>query len=342
MKSTQILWLSQSDVCACGVNDIHRNISIVEEALRTHQQGNIAQPLKPYLRWPDSTGSFPNRIIAMPAYLGGDFQVAGIKWIGSFPSNHQLGLPRASAIIVLNDVETGFPIAILEGSQISAARTGAIAGISAKYLAAPLETYTVALLGAGVISRWDARTIAKVVDIEELRIFDLVEERTAEFQNEMSRELEIPIHPKNSAESAVRGADIIVPATTAKEPYIPPDWVKPGALICNISLQDVLPETILKSKIVVDDWAQANREGKVIHQMYQNHLIDESDIYATLGEIVAGCQPGRVRNDTDTIFYVNPMGMAIEDIAIAHRIYEFAVQSGLGKFLSLSGSNGMR
>jgi len=335
MKFPQIIWLSQSDICACGVYDIHQNISIIEGTLRTHQQGDIAQPLKPYLRWPDSTGSFPNRIIAMPAYLGGDFQIAGIKWIGSFPSNHQLGLPRASAVIILNDVETGFPVAILEGSQISAARTGAIAGISTKYLAAPLEKHTVALLGAGVISRWNARTIATVVDVGELRIFDMVEEKAAEFQHEMSRELEIPVHPKNSAEAAVRGADIIVPATTAKEPYIPPDWVKPGALICNISLQDVLPETILKSKIIVDDWTQANREGKVINQMYQNHLISESDIYATLGEIVSGSKPRRTRHDTETIFYVNPMGMAIEDIAIAYRIYEFAVRYGLGTFLSL-------
>ena len=334
MKSQkQVLFLSQSDVHACDIEDMQRNIGVIEEALRTHHQGKTAQPLKPYLRWPDETGRFPNRIIAMPAYLAGEFQIAGIKWIASFPINHQLGLPRASATIILNDVETGFPIAILEGSLISAARTGAITGISVKYLASRKENHTVALLGAGVISRWNIRAIKTQVSIDELRIFDVSPEKAATFQAEMSAELDMPIFVPNSAEAAVRGADIIVPATTAQAPYLAADWVKPGTLICNISLNDVLPETILKSKIIVDDWAQANREGKVIHQMYQEGLISESDIYAELGEIVFGERPGRTLSDTENIFYVNPMGLAVEDIALAHGIYQTAVQRGRGTYL---------
>lgn len=334
MESQKVLFLSHTDVQACDIDNMPENISVIEEALCLHQRGKTVQPLKPYLRWPDETGALPNRIIAMPAYIGGDFQVAGVKWIGSFPANHRLGLPRASATIILNDTATGFPIAIMEGSLISAARTGAVTGISVKFLAPRQEKHIIALLGAGVISRWNARAIKTQIEIDELRIFDMQKERAIAFREEMGEELDLPISVQNSADATVRGADIIVPATTAGEPYIAADWVKQDALICNISLGDVLPETILKSKIVVDDWAQANREGKVIHQMYQDGLISESDIYAELGEIVSGLKPGRTEKDANTSFYVNPMGMAIEDIALAQKMYQTAIQRSRGTYLS--------
>jgi ornithine cyclodeaminase len=137
-----------------------------------------------------------------------------------------------------------------------------------------------------------------------------------------------------SAEAAVRGAEVVVTATVAERPWLPYSWLRPGAFVANVSIQDVHEEVFLRAdKVVVDDWDQCNREGKVIHRLVESGRFSRERLHAELGEIVAGTRPGRER--PDEIVLLNPMGMAIEDIACAQAIYEAALEKGAGTWLTL-------
>jgi ornithine cyclodeaminase len=305
--------------------------------LAAHARGDYVQPLKPYLRWPGAD-HIADRIIAMPCYLGGEQPVAGLKWVGSRQHNPvQFGLERASAVIVLNDAETNYPIAILEGGLISGMRTAAITAVGTRYLAR--EGFTdVGCIGCGPIARMQMQTLMEQFpDIRRIHLFDLSPEAARSLAAILAEgNPDVDFLCTDSAESAVRAADVVVTCTVTSTPYLAFDWLKPGAFISNISIMDVHKDVYERAdKVVVDDWDQSNREKKIINQLVLEGRFSREQLHAELGEIVIGNRPGR--EDEDEIILLNPMGMAIDDIICARHFYRLAHERGTGTRLPLYG-----
>ena len=331
-----ILYLSKSDIVRLGENSSHLYVAAVSHALALHAQGQIVQPLKPYLRWYGESGHIADRIIAMPAYLGGEAPIAGLKWVGSKHDNPALrGLERASALIILNDTENHYPIAVMEGSVISGMRTGAVTSVAARYLARH-GFCDVTCIGCGPIARMQLLTlIEQFPSVGTVYLFDLnpdAAQRLAGELRERFPRVEYQVAP--AAEAAVRAGEAVITCTVADKPYIPYEWLRKGAFISNISIMDVHKEVFLKAgKVVVDDWDQSNREKKVINQLVQEGRFSRAQLHAELGEIVIGRRAGR--ESDEEIILLNPMGMAIEDMACAQAIYQKALAQGIGTWLSL-------
>lgn len=336
MNNPTILYLSKEDIIKVGGGSSDLYVKALSRALELHSTGDIVQPLKPYLRVDEQNGHIADRIIAMPAHVGGEQPISGIKWIGSKHDNpQQRGMERASALIVLNDPTTNYPIAIMEGSLISGMRTAAVTVLAAKYLAREGFT-TVACMGSGIIASMQLQSLLEQFPaIETIHLFDLNREASERLAAQLTAkhpQLEVIVSP--DAESAVRAGDLVVTCTVTDKPYIPFDWLKRGAFVSNISIMDVHKEVFLKAdKVVVDDWDQCNREKKVINQLVLEGTFSREKLHAELGDILTGRRPGR--ESEAEIILLNPMGLAIEDIASAHEVYNRAVQVGAGTRLSL-------
>lgn len=219
MENDTIVILKAADVRDLLAGQERAVMRAVRAAYETHRQGASSLPHSSFLRFPDDPYG---RIIALPAYLGGEFAVSGIKWIGSYPSNHALGLERASATIILNSTRTGRPRAILEGSQISAARTAASAALAASYLHAGRDTTTIGFVGCGVINLTIARFLLTVfADVETLLVYDLAAERAQAF-GRACQELRDGLRVQVAADigGVLAGAALVSFATTAVEPHI--------------------------------------------------------------------------------------------------------------------------
>jgi ornithine cyclodeaminase len=336
-RQVEFLYLSQEDVIAAGGLDMAATMQAVEKAFFLHGRGEIVQPLKVVLRWgPPETEETTGRIMAMPSYLGGDFHVAGIKWIPSKPGNpRRFGLPRASALIILNDPETGLPLAIMDGTVISAMRTGAATGVAAKYLARP-DSEVIGLVGAGVQGRTQLMALNQVLKkVKEVRVCDLDQEKAVRFAHEVGDQLHLNIKPVANPKEAIVGADTFVTATVGTRAYVERDWIGEGAFHAEISFWDTKPEALQAyDKIVVDDWNQVEHHGvDVSFRAVAAGLIPRTAIYGELGEIVCGKKPGRQTAQERILF--NPIGMSINDIAEAYRIYRNAVERGIGQRLRL-------
>jgi N-[(2S)-2-amino-2-carboxyethyl]-L-glutamate dehydrogenase len=358
-----VLWLGRADVRAAMGGSIRPYVEALRGALALHAGGDTAQPLKPYLRWREN-GHIADRIIAMPGYVGGADPIAGIKWIGSKHDNPSLrGIPRASAVIVLNDAETHFPVAMMEGGEISGMRTAGVSVLACELFAR--EGFSsVALVGCGFIGRLHALGLLEVFDsVRSLRLYDreraAAEALAAELTDrDEAAEHALATQPADrdeaaagalaaeparpglevrvcaSAEEAVRGAEVVVPCTVASEPYIPFEWLAPGVFVSNISLMDVDPDAYVRvDKLVVDDWDQCNREGKTLHTLVQEGRFSRERLHAELGDVVRGARPGR--ESADERIMLSPMGMAIEDVACAAAVYRHARAQGAGTWLTL-------
>jgi ornithine cyclodeaminase len=338
MKNNEntILYLSEKDVIKCGGDDLDFYIKTIEDVFRVHNNKDFKQPSGAYLRRGDVTSEkTTGRIIALPGYIGGKYRVWGIKWIASNPRNPQkFGLPRANGTIILNDLETGLPVCMLNGTLISVMRTAAVTAVAEKYLAKK-DSETIGICGAGVINKMQVTTTLKILkNIKQLKIFDINEKNAKTLADYFSREHKLKCTVCKTAKEAVSGSDIIITATTAAsgDEYIEAEWIKPGSFFSNVSLNDPKFEVILSSdKIVVDDWEHSNKEDRILNRIYKKKLITEDNIYAELGEIVSGKKPGR--EDANEKIFFNPMGMGIEDLACAVEIYKTALKKKIGTIL---------
>lgn len=336
-EAGDILYLNRRDVRGAMGSSIRGYVEALRAGLALHAEGKTAQPLKPYLRW-RSRGHIADRIIAMPGYVGGEHPMAGIKWIGSKHDNPSLrGIPRASAVIVLNDPETHFPVAIMEGGEISGMRTAGVTVLACEYLARP-GFQAVALVGCGFIGRLHALGLLESFPaIARVHLYDQdrrAAEALAEELDGLGRE-GLTVSVCESAEDAVCRGEVVVPCTVTARPYIELDWLMPGAFVSNISIMDVKPEVYLGvDKLLVDDWEQANRERKTINQLVLSGRLKQSDLHAELGDVVRGIKPGRETPDERIL--LNPMGMAIEDVACAAAVYRTAREQGTGTWLTLT------
>ncbi|PXY31075.1 2,3-diaminopropionate biosynthesis protein SbnB [Prauserella muralis] len=329
MPDPSILFLTRGDVTAVGGAHSDLYVEALHAALVAHARGETVQPLKPYLRV--GTGHIADRIIAMPAHVG-DPGISGLKWVGSKHDNPASGLERASAVVVLNDPATNYPIAILEGALISAWRTAAVTCLAARHLARPGFT-DVALVGCGLIgSTQIAALLQQFAHLETVHAFDLDTEAARALAERFAGQVTVRV--AESAEDAVRAGDVVVPCTVTDTPYLGYSWLKPGAFVANVSIMDVHKDVFLRAdKVVVDDWEQSNREKKIINQLVLEGSFSREQLHAELGEVLGGTRPGR--ESDDEIILLNPMGMAVEDIACAAEVYRRARDQGVGTWLSL-------
>jgi ornithine cyclodeaminase len=332
-SSPALLYLSRADVIAAAGDGSDVFVDAVARAFALHARRETVQPLKPYLRW-RAGGHIADRIIAMPAYVGGDRPVAGLKWIGSKHDNPaRAGIERASALIVLNDPATHYPMAVMEGALISAARTAAVTAVAARHLALP-QFGSLTCVGCGPIGRHQVVTLLEqfpsvatvwLYDLKEAAAVGLVEELLA-------RHPKVEVRIATDAEAAVRAGDVIVTATIADRPWLPAAWLRPGSFLSNVSIMDAAKDVFLSAdKVVVDDWDQCNREGKIIHQLTTEGSFSRERLHAELGQIVLGDRPGREGNHE--VILLNSMGMAVIDVACAKAVYDRAVEAKIGTWL---------
>lgn len=282
----------------------------VEQAYLSHYDGQTVNPDSYFLRFPKEPD---NRIIALPAAIDGASPVAGIKWISSFPGNIRQGIPRASAVIVLNDRATGYPIACMEGAQISALRTAASAVLGAYWLNGKRRhAATIGFVGAGVIARNIARMFrADRWQFDHAIVHDFDDQSASALQAHLGQ-LDIP-DVRCGALAPALEADIVVFATTAATPYVvPPMGFKPGQVILNISLRDIAPELILEAENICDDvdhCLKANTSPHLAEQRSGNR----SFINGTL----AGVIRGDVVLDRNKPMIFSPFGLGVLDLDLA-------------------------
>ena len=332
-RPVTFLYLTQEQVIECGGLDMPATMAAVEKVFRLLDDGECIEPQAPLIHW---NGIHKRRISMHPAYVGGDVQVAGIKWIPSNPENPiKRNMPRSNAVTILNDPETGFPIAIMDGTAISAMRTGAVVGVGATYLARA-DAEVVGLIGSGVINRTQLMALHVALPrIRQVKLFDIAPDKAHAFADEMGAKLGLQIQVVDSARAAVEGSDVVVPATNVgpDDRYIPADWLKAGALLANLSVNDYTFEAVLAcDKIVVDNKKQLQLPTAILTDMVAENLVGPDDI-TELGAIVNGKAAGRT-DDEERIFF-SPLGMGIEDLINAHRVYLEARRRGIGLELEL-------
>ena len=335
-EAPTLLYLSKEDVMKVGGGHSDLYVEALTDAFCLHGKKDFVQPLKPYLRTNEKEGHIADRIIAMPAYVGGEDPVSGIKWIGSKHDNPTArGMERASALIILNDPDTNFPISVMEASLISSMRTAAVTVIATKHLAKK-EFQSVTIVGCGLIASKQAQSLLEQFSqIKEIHLFDLNRQAATRFADGWKEHYpSVQFVTHETAESAIRQGEVIVPCTVTDQPYIEFDWLQKGAFVCNISIMDVKKDVFLQAdKVLVDDWEQANREKKVINQLVVEGKFSREKLHAELGEVVLGKKAGREYDDE--IIILNPMGMALEDVASAYAVYKRAIEQQAGTELNL-------
>jgi 2,3-diaminopropionate biosynthesis protein SbnB len=334
-EKAKLIYLCRNDIIQADGDHSSIYVEAITNVLEHHAKGEFVQPLKPYLRVEDGVNHIADRIIAMPSYIGGEFNVSGMKWIGSKHDNPERGLERASGLIILNDPETNYPIAVLEAGWISGMRTAAVTAVAAKYLAKG-HFETISCMGCGWIAKLQIKTmLEQFKDIAAVHLYDIHQEQMYRLRDELKVQFPaVQFNAETSAEHAVRQGEVVITCTVTDRPYIPYEWLQAGVFLCNVSIMDVHKEVFLYAdKVVVDDWEQSNREKKVINQLVQDGKFSRKQLYAELGEIVIGAKKGR-ENDEEKII-LNPMGMAIEDIACAYELYKKATHQQKGSSLHL-------
>ena len=224
----EFIFLNQEDVLRSDVLDMPRAIARMEEALSLFDKGECIHPSKTVLRWSEDPNveNVKGRINFLSAYIGGSIDAVGMKWIASFPQNRDKhGLPRATALVVLNDPTNGLPIAVMEGSIISAVRTAAVTGTAVKYLARP-KSSTIGIIGTGIQSRTQLLALTAVLkNIKEVKVFNRTKERALRFISEMEGRTGLNIRLVEKPEDAVRGSDLALVATTVHEPLMKGQWL---------------------------------------------------------------------------------------------------------------------
>jgi len=303
-------------------------LDAVAGAYLAHREGKTSLPHSTFLRFP---GDDLNRIIALPAYLGGERAVSGLKWIASYPGNVEAGIPRASAVLILNSSQTGRPEAILESSIISASRTAASAAVAARELVVGGAPAAVGMIGTGVINREIARYLRQVFpSLARLVLFDLRRDRAEAFGESVQQATgPIEIEVAGSLEEVLAGSSLVSFATTAVRPHVGSLAACPkGAVILHISLRDLLPEAILAADNVVDDLDHVCRAGTSIH-LAAEQVGHRGFVRATLADILSGAEPAR--RDPEEVVVFSPFGLGILDLAVGRLVRDRAIETGLGQ-----------
>jgi len=324
MSEGRFLYLSRANVEAAGL-DLKTMIGLLETAFREKEHGRVEMPPKPGIHTqPDAF------LHAMPAYIPA-LHSAGIKWVGGYPENFKRNLPYITGLLVLNEVETGIPYAVMDCTWITAHRTAAASALSAKYLARP-ESHQAGILACGVQGRTNLEALATLFAITRAFAYDIRRDVQDRFVANMRTKLGVEVIGVNDPREAVVASDLVVtsgPILKHPTPTIEAGWLQPGAFASAVDFDSYWTPAALAEfdKVTTDDHAQ--------FQYYKTagYFQHTPDPRADLGEIVAGTKPGRERAEERTLA-VN-LGLALEDMAVAPEIFRRARERGLGTWLPL-------
>ena len=299
-------------------------VDLVEATYRRHSAGDSVNPPSYFLRFPDRPSA---RIIALPASIGGPLRVDGLKWISSFPENVAAGLPRASAVLILNDHDNGYPFACLESSIISATRTAALAASAADWLSrGRYRPVRAGFFGTGLIARYIHTFLTGTGwSFDEVGVHDLSAGSAAGFREYLESSGtagRITVHDR--AEQLVRASDLVIFATVAGQPHVSDlSWFEHSPLVLHVSLRDLAPEILLASTNIVDDVEHCLKANTSPHLAEQ--LTGSRDFLAgTLDDVMAG----RVTVPTGRTAVFSPFGLGVLDLAVGKYVYDEVARSG--------------
>ncbi len=297
-------------------------LKAVEHAFKMHGLNAVQMPAKIYLEFDKGD------LRAMPAYLDGK---AGVKWVNSHPENSKVGLPTVMALLIYNDPETGFPLAVMDATHITNVRTGAAGGIASKYLARP-NSKVIGFVGCGTQAYTQLVAHKEFFDIKEVKCFDISEEKSGRFVEFCEGE---GIHAEFMEIEEVCKCDILITTTPSREPIIKEEWIAEGTHINAIGAdapgkQELESGIVKKARVFVDDRDQAFHSGEVNVPLSQG-IIKPEDVIGTLGEVITGRVNGRL-GDEITVF--DSTGLAIQDIATASIVFQRATEKKIGTKIS--------
>src|SRR5512133_2548305 len=299
-------------------------VELVAATYRLHAAGDSVNRPSYFLRFPDRPSS---RIIALPASIGGPTRVDGLKWVSSFPENVAAGIPRASAVLILNDHDTGYPFACLEASIISATRTAASAALAADLLSRGRHRPTrVGFVGVGLIARYIHTFLAGTGwSFDEIGVHDLSADSAAGFRGYLEQSGtagRVIMH--DSAGELIRSSDLVVFATVAAQPHVSDlSWFEHNPLVLHVSLRDLAPQILLASTNVVDDIEHCLKADTSPHLAEQ--LTGSRDfLLGTLDDVMAG----RVTLPADRPLIFSPFGLGVLDLAVGKYVYDTVASAG--------------
>jgi len=324
-------YLNGPDVARLALTD-DEILQAVEGALRAQGLGQTVIEPRVHLIPTDSTRGHFNVLRGIVKPLG----LAGVKIVGDFVGNYRLGLPSEMALLNLFDPATGMPKAIVDASAITDMRTGAMTAIGAKYLARR-NSRVLGHIGARGTAYWNVRLLDHLFDFEEIRVHSRRPESRMAFAERLATDLGKPVKATEDWESCLSGADIVVEASRlpAPAPLLKTQWIKPSAFVVPYGTMSAveLSLTEIMDKMVVDDWGQC-RKGLpfgALRQHVDSGRLNEKNLHAELGQIVAGLKPGR-ESDAETILFWH-RGLSLSDIALAHTLLAKAATLGIGQKL---------
>jgi ornithine cyclodeaminase/alanine dehydrogenase len=320
----RLLYLSRADVEAVAL-PMTAVIDLLERAFREKGAGRVEMPPKPGIH--TRKDAF---LHAMPAFIPA-LGAAGVKWVGGYPGNPPRGLPYISGLLILNDLETGFPTAVMDCTWITGARTGAATALSARHLARP-DSAVAGILACGVQGRANLEALAAVLPLKRARAHDVNPETQARFAREMSESLGLQVDGVATPRQAVEGCDVVVtsgPILRNPAPAIEAGWLAPGGFASAVDFDSYWsPEALAQmDRIVTDDHAQFRYYREAGY--FQQTPTPDAD----LGELAAGLRPGRGSREERTMA-IN-LGLALDDMAVAPEVLRRARERGLGNWLPL-------
>lgn len=326
-------YYSQEDLLAAGCLDMRMAMDAAEESMKLYASGDVLFPEKIVQIFNDDT---QERINCLPATFRSK-NVCGVKWVSVFPPNPvKHGIQNLSAVIILSEIEHGFPIAFMEGTLCSNMRVGAMGGLAAKQLA-KADSESIGFIGAGEQAKMHLIAMKTAFPgLKRCLVGAKLPEEEEQFVREMS-----PIFSDMTIEgtntdlaAATSDADIIVTATSAQAPLLKADWMKPGAFYSHVGgWEDEYTVAKNCDKIVCDDWETVKHRTQTLSRAYKDGELSDDDIHGNLIELINGEKPGRESAGEKT--YFNAVGLAFADVGIAHAMYERARDAGMGQDLKI-------
>jgi alanine dehydrogenase len=323
MAEYETLLLNPQDVTANA--KMGEVIRAVEDAFAAYERGNAQMPAKSYIDLPQYNGDFRS----MPAYLEAqDWDAAGIKWVNVHPDNPEdFELPTVLGTMVYSDPRNAVPLAIMDGTTLTRLRTGAAAAVATKYLAVE-DASSLGIVGAGVQSYTQLEGISQVRPIEEVVVSDVSETAVAKFIDRYEDEFDVRAGSIDEAASC----DVLSTVTPVEDPIVSLEAVGERTHVNAMGADaegkhELADDLLLNAKLVIDDYAQTTHSGE-INVPWAAGILDDDDLYGELGQIVVGEWPGREPDDGVTVF--DSTGLAIQDVAAAHVVYEHAEEKGNG------------
>lgn len=326
-------YFSQEDLLGAGCLDIRMAMDAAEKGMVAFESGDVLFPDKIVQIFNDET---QERINCLPATFK-ERKICGVKWVSVFPPNPtKHGIQNLSAVIILSEIEHGFPIAFMEGTLCSNVRVGCMGGLAAKHLART-DSESIGFIGAGEQAKMHLIAMKTAVpSLNVCRVAAKLDTEEDEFVQQMSAILPDLEFVKAGTDLArgVDGADIIVTATSAQAPLLKADWVKPGAFYSHVGgWEDEYAVAKSCEKIVCDDWETVKHRTQTLSRMYKDGELTDDGIHGNLVDLIVGSKSGRESDDER--IYFNAVGLAYVDVAIAIAMYERAIEAGLGQDLQI-------